>query len=165
MTDIPKPDCRSEALAKLRLFAGFKDDELETLISLSDSESFEPGQAIVTEGDVGLCMYVILSGKVTVTVNVPRGPITLAELGEGDFFGELALVDDGARSATVTATETTHVLRITRMVLGVLAGVQPAGAIHLLAAIGRSLVNRLRAGNQKYLDLLLLGYEESSRRE
>ena len=88
--------------------------------------------------------------------------VPLAELQTGDFFGELSLVDDGPRSATVDAIEETSVLRITRMVVGVLAGVQPSAAIHLLAAIGRSLVNRLRAGNQKYLDLILLGHKESA---
>jgi CRP-like cAMP-binding protein len=88
--------------------------------------------------------------------------VDLATLHVGDFFGELSLVDDGPRSATVDALEETQVLRITRMVVGVLAGVQPSAAIHLLAAIGRSLVNRLRAGNQKYLDLILLGHKESA---
>ena len=50
-----------------------------------------------------------------------------------------------------------EMLCITRMTLGVLAGLQPGAAIHLLAAIGRCLVARLRAGNQKYMDLILLG--------
>jgi CRP-like cAMP-binding protein len=163
MSESPKPDCHSEVLSRFRLFAGFKDEELETLLSLSDFESFAAGDTIVSEGDPGLCMYVILSGRVRVAVHSPEELVPLAELAKGDFFGELALVDDGPRSATVTAIEDTKVLRITRMVLGVMAGVQPAGAIHLLAAIGRSLVNRLRAGNQKYLDLILLGYKESHR--
>jgi len=163
MSELPKPDCHSEVLSRFRLFAGFKDDELATLLSLSDFESFPAGSTIVSEGEPGLCMYVILSGRVQVAVHSQVEPIPLAELAKGDFFGELALVDDGPRSASVTAIEDTEVLRITRMVLGVMAGVQPAGAIHLLAAIGRSLVNRLRAGNQKYLDLILLGYKESQR--
>lgn len=165
MPDSSKPDCHSEVLSKLRLFAGFKDEELDTLISLSDFETFDAGDEIVTEGEIGICMYVILTGRVEVVVKAradQHEPIQLAALGEGDFFGELGLVDDGPRSASVIAREPTEVLRITRMVLGVMAGVQPAGAIHLLAAIGRSLVNRLRAGNQKYLDLILLGYKEST---
>ncbi|MFY8216964.1 MAG: cyclic nucleotide-binding domain-containing protein [Chthoniobacterales bacterium] len=165
MSELTKPDCHSEVLSRFRLFAGFKDDELETLLALSDFEVFPAGSTIVSEGDAGLCMYVILSGRVQVAVHSPGEPVPLAELTNGDFFGELALVDDGPRSATVTAIEETRVLRITRMVLGVIAGVQPAGAIHLLAAIGRSLVNRLRAGNQKYLDLILLGYKESQRKD
>lgn len=165
MSELSKPDCHSEVLSKFRLFAGFKDEELETLLSLSDFESFSSGETIVSEGETGHCMYVILSGLVQVTVKSPGEPVLLATLESGDFFGELALVDDGPRSASVTAVEQTHVLQITRTVLSVLAGVQPAGAIHLLGAIGRSLVNRLRAGNQKYLDLILLGHKESNRAE
>lgn len=156
------PSCESAVLSKFRLFTGFKEDELETLLSLSDIQAFAPGERIVTQDETGLCMYVILDGAVRVHSHAGGQEITLAELHTGDFFGELSLVDDGPRSATVDAIRPTKVLRITRLVVGVLAGVQPSAAIHLLAAIGRSLVNRLRAGNQKYLDLILLGHKESS---
>jgi CRP-like cAMP-binding protein len=162
MSDCSKPDCHSEVLSKFRLFAGFKDEELDTLLSLSDAETHPAGTVIVKQGEPGLCMYVIVSGSVRVEADGGLEAVPLADLSVGDFFGELALVDDGPRSASVIALEDTQVIRITRMVLGVLAGVQPAGAIHLLAAIGRSLVNRLRAGNQKYLDLILLGHKEST---
>lgn len=163
MAEPHKPDCESAVLSKFKLFAGFKEEELSTLLSLSDCQTFEAGETIVKQGEPGLCMYVLIRGSVIVRFTDPatRLHIELARLGEGDFFGELALVDDGPRSATVEATKETHVLRITRMVVGVLAGVQPSAAIHLLAAIGQSLVNRLRAGNQKYLDLILLGHKES----
>jgi CRP-like cAMP-binding protein len=157
-----KPDCESAVLSKFKLFAGFKEEELATLLSLSDCQTFAAGSRIVTQDETGHCMYVIIRGKVRVHSKAGEKDIDLATLEAGDFFGELSLVDDGPRSATVDALEETHVLRITRMVVGVLAGVQPSAAIHLLAAIGRSLVNRLRAGNQKYLDLILLGHKESA---
>lgn len=164
MSELKKPDCDSVVLSKFKLFAGFKEDELATLLSLSDCRTYQPGESIVTQGEQGLCMYVLIRGSVRVHFTDPatNRDVDLATLKEGDFFGELALVDDGPRSATVDALEETHVLRITRMVVGVLAGVQPAAAIHLLAAIGQCLVNRLRAGNQKYLDLILLGHKESA---
>ncbi len=162
MAEPTKPSCKSEILAKFKLFGGFKEEELDTLLSLSDCKVYQAGETIVTEGETGLCMYVILRGSVRVYSHAGDNEVELAQLHAGDFFGELALVDDGPRSATVVALEETHALRITRMVVGVLAGVQPSAAIHLLAAIGRSLVNRLRAGNQKYLDLILLGHKESA---
>jgi CRP-like cAMP-binding protein len=162
MAESTKPTCDNEVLSKFRLFAGFKEEELETLLSLSDYQVFPAGARIVTQDEPGLCMYVIIRGRVRVHCKAGEQDIPLAVLDSGDFFGELSLVDDGVRSATVDAVEETQVLRITRMVVGVLAGVQPAAAIHLLAAIGRSLVNRLRAGNQKYLDLILLGHKESA---
>jgi CRP-like cAMP-binding protein len=162
MPEKTKSDCGSESLSKFKLFAGFKEEEIETLLSLSDCQKFAAGERIVTEDENGLCMYVILSGSVRVHTMAGEQEVELAILHTGDFFGELSLVDDGPRSATVDAVEPTSVLRITRMLVGVLAGVQPAAAIHLLAAIGRSLVNRLRAGNQKYLDLILLGHKDSA---
>ncbi|MDD5200669.1 MAG: cyclic nucleotide-binding domain-containing protein [Terrimicrobiaceae bacterium] len=162
MAEPTKPNCEKTLLSKFQLFTGFKEEELSTLLSLSDCQTFAPGERIVTEDETGLCMYVILRGDVRVHSRAGEQEVELAILHAGDFFGELSLVDDGPRSATVDAVEAVEVLRITRMVVGVLAGVQPSAAIHLLAAIGRSLVNRLRAGNQKYLDLILLGHKESA---
>ncbi len=158
--------CESQVLSKFRLFAGFKEDELSAVLSLSDSVDYQAGETIVQQGEeCGHCMYVLVSGRVKVQYSGQDRDVDLAELTDGDFFGELALVDDGPRSASVVALEATRTLRISRMVLGVLAGTKPGAAIHLLAAIGRSLVNRLRAGNQKYLDLILLGHKESSASE
>lgn len=161
MNDEAIPPTDSSVLSKFQFFGGFKSDELDTLLGLCESATYSAGEKIVNQGDSGTAMYVILSGRVKVFYSASDRNVDLAELGAGDFFGELALVDDGPRSANVTASETTQTLVVTRMVLGVLAGIKPAAAIHLLAAIGRSLVNRLRSGNQKYLDLILLGHKDS----
>jgi CRP-like cAMP-binding protein len=144
-------------LAKFTVFAEFGADEIHTLLEQSGIESYPAGERIIKAGDVGHCMYVILRGNVSVTVKRGTREIELASLSAGDFLGEVALVDDGPRSANVTATDPCELLCITRTTLGVLAGLQPAAAIQLLAAIGRSLVARLRKGNQKYIDLLLSG--------
>jgi CRP-like cAMP-binding protein len=151
---IPDED---KLLAKFTVFAELSEEELHALIEQSATESYTAGERIINAGDVGHCMYVILSGSVRVSVKRGNGEVELARLTGGDFFGEVALVDDGPRSATVTAIEDCELLCITRTTLGVLAGLQPAAAIHLLAAIGRSLVARLRSGNKKYIDLLLSG--------
>lgn len=100
-------------------------------------------------------MYILLEGSVEVSRKSEAQEVILAELKAATFFGEVALVDDGPRSATVRATSKCLVLRIGRDTLRILAGVQPAAAIHLLSAIGHSLVLLLRKSNQKYLDLLL----------
>ena len=144
-------------LAKFTVFAELDEEELHTLIEQSATESYSAGERIISAGDSGHCMYVILSGSARVSVKRGNGEIELARLSAGDFFGEVALVDDGPRSANVTAVEECKLLCITRTTLGVLAGLHPAAAIHLLAAIGRSLVARLRSGNKKYIDLLLSG--------
>ena len=73
-------------------------------------------------------------------------------------LGELALVDDAPRSASVKAEEDCELLKIAQTTLGILAGASPRTAIKLLVAIGRSLASRVRAGNRKYSDLILLGH-------
>ena len=153
----PHIDCNDELLAKFKLFTELNSDELAELIRHSGTASYKAGETIISSGDVGFCMYVILRGRARVSAQ----DVELALLEPGDFFGEVALVDDGPRSADVVATEDCELLTITRMTLGMLAGLQPGAAIHILAAIGRSLVGRLRAENQKYVDLILLGRRAS----
>lgn len=152
----PALNCTDDLLRKFRLFADLSHEELDTLLQQSSRASHPAGTKIISAGDAGLCMYVILRGKVRVTTESAGRKVDLADLGAGDFFGEVSLVDDGPRSADVTALEDCEFLVITRMTLGILAGLQPGAAIHILAAIGRGLVARLREGNQKYMDLIVL---------
>ncbi len=147
----------TEFLAKIPFFAELSAAELQVLVRQSTVDTFEPGQRIVTAGEPGYCMYVVLSGKAEVTA----GDKILATLSAGEFFGEVALVDDGPRSADVTALDACKLLRITNTTIGVLAGLEPGAAIHLLAAIGRCLVARLRTCQQKYMDLIPLGGQSS----
>jgi CRP-like cAMP-binding protein len=157
MEKLPRKIQFDDKLAKFTVFAELGADELHVLLEQSAIESYRAGERIINAGDIGHCMYVILRGNVRVTVKRGDGEIELASLSAGDFFGEVALVDDGPRSASVTAIDPCELLCITRTTLGVLAGLQPGAAIQLLAAIGRNLVARLRKGNQKYIDLLLSG--------
>ncbi len=162
MENAPRPiNCDDDLLTKFKVFAELSRDELKTLIEQSSRVSHEAGQRIISAGEAGYCMYVLLNGSARVTSLSGSDEVELAMLKPGDFFGEVALVDDGPRSADVTAIEACELLCITRMTLGVLAGLQPGAAIQLLAAIGRCLVERLRAGNQKYMDLILLGRQSA----
>jgi len=142
-------------LQKFCVFSGLGPDEISALLQLTDIQSIPAGHRIVTTGEDGHCLFVILEGNARVTAESGGREVQLAILSEGDFFGEVSLVDDGPRSATVTAVDSCTLLRITRMTIGVLAGLQPSAAILILGAIGRALVKRLRQSNQKYLDILL----------
>jgi len=148
-----KPD--DPRLEQFCLFTGLGPDELKSLLQLSDIHSIPAGKRIVTQGEDGHCLFVLLEGSARVTAETGDREIELSHLSAGDFFGEVSLVDDGPRSANVTAVESCTLLRITRMTIGVLAGLQPSAAIQILGAIGRALVKRLRLSNQKYLDILL----------
>ena len=142
-------------LQKFSLFSGLGTEELATLLQLTDTIEIPAGERIITAGEPGVCMYVLLEGTTKVTVDTDDQEIELSWITRGDFFGEVSLVDDGPRSANVTAVSPCLILRITRMTIGVLGGLQPSAAIQILGAIGRALVTRLRASNQKYLDILL----------
>jgi len=162
MDNSTKPiNCDDELLTKFKIFAELSHEELKTLVEQSSRVTHPAGHRIITKGEPGFCMFVILSGSTRVTAETGPGEVELATLKPGDFFGEVALVDDGPRSADVTALEPCELLCITRMTLGVLAGLQPGAAIQILAAIGRCLVERIRTGNQKYMDLILLGRQSA----
>lgn len=87
----------------------FKEDKV-TLGGLG--KVYRPGEVIVRQGDVGDCMYVIQSGKVEVVKEKEGKEVRLAELGEGDFFGEMALFEKDVRSATVRPLGEVRVLTV-----------------------------------------------------
>lgn len=73
---------------------------------------YRPGEVIVRQGDVGDCMYVVQSGKVEVVLEKEGKEIRLAELGEGEFFGEMALFEKDVRSATVRPLGEVRILTV-----------------------------------------------------
>ena len=89
-----------EELGQVPMFAQLAGDELVEVSGLFKERSFAAGATVTKEGSGGAAFYLIQSGRARVSV---RGEIR-GELGPGDFFGEIALIDGGERSATVTAT-------------------------------------------------------------
>lgn len=73
---------------------------------------YRAGEPIIRQGEVGECMYVIQSGKVEVVQERNGKEVRLAEINEGDFFGEMSLFDKFPRSSTVRAVEETRVITI-----------------------------------------------------
>jgi CRP-like cAMP-binding protein len=88
-----------ELIQKVPLFADLDRRELQDLAGWFKERSFSAGDEIVTEGRGGIGFFVIENGEASVSVHGDeRG-----SLGPGDYFGEVALIDEGARSATITA--------------------------------------------------------------
>ncbi len=150
-----------DVLNSKSLFAEFSDEELEQFIALLDPEEFAAGTHIVRQDEVGDCMYILVHGRATVLHHKDGREIQLAVLQPGDFFGELALVDRGLRSADVLADEDCVLLKITQPAVSALSGVYPSAAFKLLIAIGRLMVERLRKSNQRYVDSLLFPLAEA----
>jgi CRP-like cAMP-binding protein len=146
-----------KVLRGLPLFAEFTEPELEGALDLIDKVQYPAGVCVVKQDEKGDCMFVLVEGSARVVHRREGKEIELAMLKVGDFFGELALVDSGPRSADVEALVPCTLLRIEHGALRAIAGVYPNAAFKLLIAVGRALVQRMRRGNQKYIDSLLMG--------
>jgi tetratricopeptide (TPR) repeat protein len=108
------------------LFESMSEDELEAVISRMTLEHFGEGDIVITEGEAGASMYVIVSGEVKVFTRGQRGEsLHLATLGEGDFFGEVSILTGRPRTATITASAPTELLRLDKGALDELAARMP----------------------------------------
>ena len=88
-----------DVLRQVPLFAGLNDRELERLADRFQERTFSEGASVVAEGETGTSFFVLADGNANVSV----GGEVKATLGPGDHFGEMAIVDEGVRSASVTA--------------------------------------------------------------
>jgi len=92
-------------MKNIELFRGLNDSQLERIAAISRREDYNEGDVILKQDAEGDTMYIIAQGQVEISVQV-KGTSRLAiYLGEGQVFGEVALLDYGHRSATVTADE------------------------------------------------------------
>lgn len=104
-----------ELFRKFSLFAELDDKELSAIAALAKPRKYAKDEAVFHADEAGDVFCLIQSGSVKVTMISPEGKeIILTMLGPGDFFGEMALLDDQPRSATVVATEPLEVLTIFR---------------------------------------------------
>ena len=90
------------------VFERVSGEDLAALARVAEVETYSAGQVVFREGDIGDALYVLVRGKVSIT----SGGEQLAELGRGEAFGEMAVLDETPRSATAAAVEETEVLRI-----------------------------------------------------
>jgi CRP-like cAMP-binding protein len=110
------PDQRGTAdfLATVPLFKSLKRNQLETLAKQASVQTFETDQEIVTQGKPGVGLFILMSGEAQVVHMQPDGTCTVVNLlGPTDFFGELALLTEGPRTASVVATAPTQCVVLT----------------------------------------------------
>ena len=98
-----------EVIKRVPLFAGCSKGELEQIAQIADEIDLAEGKEMTREGSRGREFFVLLEGEADVT----KGGSSINKLGPGDFFGEIALISDSPRTATVTATSPVRALVIT----------------------------------------------------
>jgi CRP-like cAMP-binding protein len=101
-----------ELLRRVPLFSGVAPAKLKLLAFTSDRVSFDSGQVLFKQGDPGDAAYVVLSGSADVLVSSQSGEIKVATLEPNSIVGEIAILCDVARTATVRANEPLETLRI-----------------------------------------------------
>ena len=139
----------AEALRQVWLFSELADDQLESISTFTFNKSFEPGELIVVEGQTGNGLYVILSGNVEVLKgDLGENPQVLAKRGPGDVFGEMALLGEWPRTASVRALDTVQCLGIDRWVFLSQLERQPQVTIKML----QILAQRLRDSDARFAE-------------
>lgn len=103
-----------EVLRAIPLFAKIEPSKLKLLAFTSERLSFFSGDEICRQGDKGDAAYIILDGQADVLVNTPRGALRVAEVGRNDIIGEIAILCDVPRTATITASSDLETLKISK---------------------------------------------------
>ena len=128
-----------EFLKRVELFEDLDQKSLEAIANSAVEQSYQPGQEIVRQGDTGVGAFIIRSGRVEVVQDRGGTSERIAELKAGDVFGEMALLDEFPRSATVRAIEPTTCLGIQRWHFRGILESHPRIALALLPVLTRRL--------------------------
>jgi serine/threonine protein phosphatase PrpC len=136
---------RMEALRRIPLFRHLTYKEQTAVLSLATTRAFPAGEDIVTEGSTGDELFIVVRGRVTVV----KSGVEIAELRPGGHFGEMGLIDNAPRSATVRTLEPTRVMVIGRPDLMNLMRRESVLAVKMLWSFVQVLSDRLRAVNSE----------------
>jgi diguanylate cyclase (GGDEF)-like protein len=150
-------------LKRVAIFSSLEPDELETVRRYLEEVSCEPELAVFHQGDEGNDLYVVRDGSVAIRVQAREGAeIDVAQLGEGDFFGEMAIFEDEPRSATCVMTEGGSLYRLRKADFFSLMEEYPATAIKIMSKMASITAQRLQNTSAFLTDLVQWG--EGARR-
>ena len=139
-------------IENISIFAGLTPADLELIEQRMVKRSYPKNTVILSEGDNSDSLYLILSGKVKVFLNDESGKEAIINYQEaGEYFGELSLIDDCQRSASIMTTEKTQLAVITKQAFHQIMQSNPDIAIHLL----KDMVQRIRTLTEEVKGLAL----------
>ena len=141
---------KEELLKNVDLFSGLKKKAIQSLGEFCVERSFKKDEILFKQGDSGIGLYIIASGKVKVVKEMSDGSeLEVAVHGPGAFFGEMTVLDNAPRSASVIAIEDTDCLLLTSWVFKSRMEVQPEIALMVLPVV----VKRFRETNERLLEV------------
>lgn len=128
-----------ELLRRVALFSGIEPAKLKLLAFTSERVNFAAGQSLMRQGELGNAAYLILGGEADILVDAGGGPVRVANVGRNGFVGEMAILRDQPRTATVTAVTDVSTLRITKESFFQLIEDSPKIAIELMRILAQRL--------------------------
>ncbi|UCH63070.1 MAG: cyclic nucleotide-binding domain-containing protein [Fidelibacterota bacterium] len=147
------------AISHVPIFKGLSRKEIREIENIIHRREYQPGEAIFHQGDPGLGMYIIVLGQVQIVNNQdPDNPIIYSELSDGDFFGDMSLVDEANRSATALAISNTRIIAFFRPELKDILTRFPSLGNKILLNLAEVIAQRLRKTN----DLLIEAQQQTS---
>lgn len=150
------------ALHNVPIFSTLSKRDLREIEKIVHHREYQPGEIIFNQGDPGLGMYIIIKGQVQIVNNQDSDNITVySDLSDGDFFGDLALVDDSDRSATALSSSETRLIAFFRPEMQDILTRFPAIGNKLMMGLASVIAQRLRKTN----DYLIAAQKQAFERE
>ncbi|MEH6525763.1 MAG: cyclic nucleotide-binding domain-containing protein [Sneathiella sp.] len=129
-----------EILRQIPLFAKIEPSKIKLLAFTSERLTFQPGDLVCKQGDNGDAAYFIMAGSADVIVDTPSGPLTVATLSKNDVVGEIAILIDIPRTATIQAATELTTLKITKDVFFRMVTEFPEMAVEMMRVLAERLV-------------------------
>ena len=137
-------------LKRIDLFSGISSRYLKAIGRMCTEREFSKGENLVTQGEEGVGMFIIVSGRVKIVKKTQQGDsLDIATHGPGEFIGEMTVIDGAPRSASVVALEDTKCLVLTSWDFRAFIKTHPEVAVEILPVI----VRRFRETNEKLIGL------------
>ena len=141
---------KKELLSRVALFSGLNEEDLNRLAEFCVELTFKKDETLIKQGERGVGLYVVVSGEVKIVKKTAGGDeLDVALHGSGDFFGEMAVLDDAPRSASVIAVVDTECLFLSAWDFKARMKLHPEIAAEILPVV----VKRFRETNKKLLAL------------
>ncbi|MFQ5935191.1 MAG: cyclic nucleotide-binding domain-containing protein [Acidiferrobacterales bacterium] len=129
----------TETLRKIPLFAKLEPSKLKLLAFTSQLLSYDDGEVLFHEGDLADCAFVVMDGEVEILAQTASGDVVVGTLGKDELFGEIALLNNAPRSATLRARGRLQALRITDEMFLSLVTENPGVALEVMRQLSDKL--------------------------